>query len=257
MGLKFELMCLSWECEGQTIKVYDGFKSAYEDLGNYEECPECGEEFKITENHIFVRNVEGKIEKNLVDKKQEPYSRYKNFVEQIKDEGWKYVDDIQSYSLTQLSTDIIETHLLDKGHNGEILSIVCPSSPGHMITICSIDDSGINPIEFYNHSNLYKIPHFFSMTCSDDNGKELSPDVVIDVFKIDTNGKPKKLCSEQYGDMSQRKDGIFKRKEERYYFYESIKLCHSEMLSFIAQSPDIDIRHIKLFMKADFFEKEK
>lgn len=257
MDYKFELTCLSWECEGQTIKVYDGLKSAYEDLGNYEECPECGEEFKITENHIFVRNIKNTIEKNIENKKQEPYSRYKNFVEQINDEGWEYVDDIQSYSLTQLSTDIIVTHSLNNGCRGEILNIVCPSSPGHMITICSIDDSGINPIEFYNNSNLYKIPHFFSVTCTDDDGKELSPDVVIDIFKTDTNGKSKKLCSELYGDISQHKDGRFKRKEERYYFYESVKLCSSEMISFVAQSPDINIRCVKLFMRADLFKKEK
>jgi guanosine-3',5'-bis(diphosphate) 3'-pyrophosphohydrolase len=58
-------MCLSWECEGQTIKTYDGLKQTYEDLGNMEECPECGEEFKITENHIFVREASVEISKNL------------------------------------------------------------------------------------------------------------------------------------------------------------------------------------------------
>lgn len=42
MVLQFELMCFSWECAVHTIKVYDSLKSAYEDLGNYEECPECG-----------------------------------------------------------------------------------------------------------------------------------------------------------------------------------------------------------------------
>lgn len=65
MSYRFELMCLSWECEGQTIKVYDDMKHAYEDLGNIEECPECGEEFKITENHIFVKDAGVKIYKNL------------------------------------------------------------------------------------------------------------------------------------------------------------------------------------------------
>lgn len=65
MSYKFELMCLSWECEGHTIKVYENLKQAYEDLGNIEECPECGEEFKITENHIFVRGTGTEISRNL------------------------------------------------------------------------------------------------------------------------------------------------------------------------------------------------
>lgn len=65
MSYKFELTCLSWECEGQTIREYDGLKQAYEDLGNIEECPECGEMFKITENHIFVRGIGTKISMNI------------------------------------------------------------------------------------------------------------------------------------------------------------------------------------------------
>jgi guanosine-3',5'-bis(diphosphate) 3'-pyrophosphohydrolase len=65
MSYKFELTCLSWECEGQTIRTYDGLKQAYEDLGNIEECPECGEVFKITENHISVRGTGTEISKNL------------------------------------------------------------------------------------------------------------------------------------------------------------------------------------------------
>ena len=65
MSYKFELICLSWECEGQTIKAYSGMKQAYEDLENIEECPECGEIFKITENHISVRGTGTKISRNL------------------------------------------------------------------------------------------------------------------------------------------------------------------------------------------------
>ena len=57
MSYQFELMCLSRECQGLTIKVYDGLKDACQDLGNIEECPECAEEFEITESHIFVRRL--------------------------------------------------------------------------------------------------------------------------------------------------------------------------------------------------------
>jgi hypothetical protein len=68
MSYKFELTCLSWECEGQTIREYGGLKQAYEDLGNIDECPECGEIFKITENHISIRWVETQTQRQL----QEP-----------------------------------------------------------------------------------------------------------------------------------------------------------------------------------------
>ena len=62
MDYRFELICLSWDCEGQTIKVYDGLEQVCKDLGNIEECPECGQEFKITKNHIFVRKINETLE---------------------------------------------------------------------------------------------------------------------------------------------------------------------------------------------------
>ncbi len=93
------------------------------------------------------------------------------------------------------------------------------------------------------------------MTCTDNNGKELSSDVTIDIAKVQLNGEAKKLCSELYGDISQHIDGRFRRKEERYYFYTSIKLEDSERLSF-RTSPDIDIEKTKLFMRAGLFAKD-
>lgn len=72
MSYKFELICLSWECEGQTIREYRDLRQAYEDLENIEECPECGDIFKITENHISVRE----IPRNLRSL-QEPYITHK------------------------------------------------------------------------------------------------------------------------------------------------------------------------------------
>ena len=184
-----------------------------------------------------------------------PYSRYKNFVEQITKEGWNYIGDIQSYTLTHRNTNMTMTFFLEKGTYGTFLEIICPA-PNYMLIICGFDDAGIDPIDFYSHSNLYKIPHYFSMLCTDKNGKELSPDTIIDIVKVKTNGEPKKLCSEPYGDLSQSTDGRFRRKEERYYFYQSIKLENHERLSFRADSPDVDIEITKLFMKADLFMKE-
>lgn len=183
-----------------------------------------------------------------------PYSRYQNFVKQITEKEWNYVGDVQTYSLNNLSIDIVSTYYVGNGMYDTFLEITCPSSL-YMMTICGFDDAGINPIEFYSHSNLYKIPHFFSITCTDNSGKELSPDVDIDIVKVKQNGEVNKLCSELYGDLSQHTDGRFRRKEERYYFYESIKLEDHERLSFRINSPDIDITKTKLFMKADLFVK--
>lgn len=182
-----------------------------------------------------------------------PYSRYQNFVKQIKNEGWNYVGDVQSYSMNNLNRDIVSTYFLGKEMYGTFLDIMCPA-PYYKITICGFDDAGIDPMDFYSNSNLYTIPHFFSVTCTDKNGKELSSDITIDIAKVKPNGEAKKLCSELYGDISQHIDGRFRRKEERYYFYASIKLEDSERLSF-RTSPDIDIEKTKLFMKADLFAK--
>lgn len=182
------------------------------------------------------------------------YSRYQNYVKQIKNEGWNYVGDVQSYSMTNLSNNIVSTYFVGKGMYGTFLDIMCPA-PYYKITICGFDDAGIDPHQFYSHSNLYTIPHFFSITCTDNNGKELSSNISIDIAKVKLNGEAKKLCSELYGDISQHVDGRFRRKEERYYFYASIKLEDSERLSF-RTSPDIDIEKTKLFMKADLFAED-
>ena len=181
-----------------------------------------------------------------------PYSRYQNFVKQIIEKEWHYVGDI-SHFLNSLS-HFVATYYVGKSMYGTFLEIKCPSSL-YMITICGFDDAGINPIEFYSHSNLYKIPHFFSMTCTDNTGKELSPDAIIDIVKV-KNGESTILFSEPYGDLSQHIDGRFRRKEERYYFYTSIKLENSDRLSFRVRSPDIDINKTRLCMKADLFVKD-
>lgn len=230
--------------------------------------------FKEEEEHFMI-NLVKKIPKKSSEKPSpdpddiikdslricyKPYSRYKNFVAHITKEGWNYVGDMQSYALTH-ENNMVMTFPLERGMYGTFLEITCPA-PNYMLTVCGFDDAGIYPIDFYNHSNLYKIPHYFSMLCTDKNGKELSPDTIIDIAKVKTNGEPKKLCSEPYGDLSQNTnahkcaDGRFRRKEERYYFYQSIKLEDRERLSFQANSPDIDIEITKLFMKADLFGKE-
>ena len=181
-----------------------------------------------------------------------PYSRYQNFVKQITSEEWHYAGDMQTHSL---GNNMVSIYCVGKNMYGTFLDIMCPS-PLYMVTICGFDDAGIDPIEFYSHPNLYKIPHFFSITCSDDSGKELSPNITIDIAKMRQNGESKKLCSEPYGDLSQRTDGRFRRKEERYYFYASVKLEDHERLSFRANCPDIDIIKTNLSMKADLFYKE-
>lgn len=181
-----------------------------------------------------------------------PYSRYQNFVKQIKTEGWNYVGDMQTYSMNHLDSNIVSTYFVGKNMYGTFLDIRCPA-PYFKITICGFDDAGIDPSQFYSHSNFYTIPHFFSIICTDKNGKELSSNVTIDIAKVKPNGEIKKLCSEFYGDISQHTDGRFRRKEERYYFSASIKLEDTERLSF-RTNPDIDIEKTKLFMKADLFE---
>ncbi len=210
--------------------------------------------------------------KNIKNKKEpyyQSYSRYQNFVKQIKNEGWNYIGDIQKYN-----DNIIRTFSLEKGIYGLFLDIICPASS--IITICGFDDAGIDPIKFYGNPNLYSIPHFFSISCKDNNGRELSSNITVDIMKSkiedsiedsghyedsesDQNGSEfsgnyKKLYSEHYEDLSQYVDGRFRRKEERYYFYQSIKLIDSEKLSFYT-NPDIDIEKTNIFMRADLFSR--
>lgn len=210
---------------------------------------------------LFIKGEEEHSTMNMgrkmVEKpsKLQPYSRYENFVEQAKIDGWSYVGDMESYSLTHMSTNMVTTFPVKKGKCGIFLDIMCPS-PNHMLTVCGFDDAGIDPMDFYKHPNLYKIPHYLMMTCKDNSDNELSHDVVIDINTIDVSGEPTKLCSEPYGDLSHSVNGRFRRKEERYYFSNSIKLEDRERLSFRVNSPDIDIEITNLFMKADIFVRD-
>ncbi len=48
----FELACSSRICDGRTIQNYS--KEDDIPLGSFIECPECGEEFEVTKEHIWV-----------------------------------------------------------------------------------------------------------------------------------------------------------------------------------------------------------
>ena len=64
------------------------------------------------------------------------------------------------------------------------------------------------------------------------------------------------LYEEFYGDLCPTIDGKLKKKEERYYFAETIILQSGEKLVFNAYWPLIDITKIELLMMADLFIRE-
>ena len=74
--------------------------------------------------------------------------------------------------------------------------------------------------------------------------------------RIARNGNIEKLYEEFYGDLSPTIDGRLKKKEERYYFAETIVLQSGEKLVFHAYWPFTDIMKIELLMMADLFVKE-
>lgn len=50
--VNFEVACFSRTCEGRTIGKYSKLDDI--PLGSVIECPECGEEFEVTREHIWV-----------------------------------------------------------------------------------------------------------------------------------------------------------------------------------------------------------
>ena len=55
VNIRYEVMCLSRECQGRSIAKYKTKEEI--PIGKIIECPECGEEFEIEEKNIFSRII--------------------------------------------------------------------------------------------------------------------------------------------------------------------------------------------------------
>ncbi len=186
------------------------------------------------------------------------FDDYDDIVGDIEYLGWSRIYS-NPYPITINNIDIVSPKLVSADSSGVILELICP--PGRIIAICGVEESNIDTENFYNTPNLYSVPHFFTLRCTDSNGIELSPTAIISMSKVARddikNNWPDIYYQEFYGDLSPIIDGKLKKKEERYYFAKTIILQSGEKLIFRVHNTNIDISNIDLLMLSDLFKKDE
>lgn len=201
-----------------------------------------------------LENEEIEIEDDYIDQDELEYCDYSDIVDTIEESGWARISSAGLHPITHFDTDIIHTKQVKRNSYEDILEIICPQ--GKIITICGFNQEDIDKEDFFNSPNLYAIPHFFTLRLADDNNNDIPHTTIIGMSRIARNGDVEKLYEEFYGDLCPAIDGKLKKKEDRYYFAETIILQSGEKLVFHAYWPLIDIAKIELLMMADLFVKE-
>lgn len=172
---------------------------------------------------------------------------YDNFVNRMINNNWC----VNPLFLNKLSI-LVNTYKLNKNEKKSFLEIECPET--RIITICGL--SQCKDLNFFiMNPNLCDTPHNFSIECTNENGDELSDDCIIDIITKKPSGEFVLIDSIPYMDISLRKNGKLKEKQDRYYFKKSIILYSAESLIFKTIS-NIDITKVNLYAKADIFTKE-
>ncbi len=177
--------------------------------------------------------------------KTERQRRYADTIQDLKSEGF-YTEPI---TVTRLNTNLVTTSSVQKGITGRALDIRCPA--GRVMTICGFENSGVDPGDFAKAPHLYSIPHQFSIRCFSKDNVELSPYTAIRITKELPSMEIYRIDEVLYGDLSLTFLERFKRKEERYYFLNTVILFGEQCLRLLPVDPDIDIARTELFMKCD------
>jgi hypothetical protein len=179
---------------------------------------------------------------------------YENIVDTIEENGWYKVSGV-ACPITTLDTQIVFCKPAKANRCDTLLEIICP--PERIITMCGLNECCVDLEGFYDKPNVYQIPHFFTLMCTDVNGVELLQTTLISILKSTKDGEIEKCYEEFYGDLSPIIGGKLKRKEERYHFATTVILQGGEKLIFKVNNPGMDISKVDLLMLSDIFEKDE
>lgn len=201
-----------------------------------------------------LENEEIGTDDDYIDPDDLDYCEYGDIVDAIEESGWTCISSVGLSPIAHFDANIIHTKQVKRNSYEDILEIICP--PGNIIAICGFNQEDIDKEDFFNSPNLHTRPHFFTLRLADDNNNEIPCTTIIGMSRIARNGNVEKLYEEFYGDLCPAIDGKLKKKEDRYYFAETIILQSGEKLVFHAYWPLIDIAKIELLMMADVFVRE-
>jgi hypothetical protein len=175
---------------------------------------------------------------------------YSNFIRDRKNDDWL----VYPMTLTHYSESYVETYKVKKDTGGYILKIRCPPCK-NMISICGVDNSGVDPIDFAKTPYLYTIPHEFSVSCYDKDNNELPFDTLLSFVYDRPSDVVWPLDTVLYRDVSLKIGERYKRKDERYYFPRGRILFGGDLLYLQVIKSSIDIDRVELFMKCDYLTK--
>lgn len=214
-------------------------------------------------NNIIDDNMDNEIQKiveetdenisDYIDLDDLNFDDYEDIVNAIEENGWHVISDT-AYSITNFDMQIISQKTVGANHCST-LEIKCPSK--RIIGICGLNECNVDMDNFYNGPNTLQIPHFLSLMCTDVNGATIPQTTLISILKSPKDGVLETLYQEFYGDLSPVIDGKLKRKEERYYFTDTIILQDGEKLIFKISDPGIIVSKIDILMLSDLFAKDE
>lgn len=176
---------------------------------------------------------------------------YEEYLEERNKNGWSVEPKTLTHSVHHGFN--VETFKVEKGRMSRILGIECPER--HMIVICGVEHSRVDPKEFAKAPHLYTIPHEFSILCYDKDNNELPPETIILPEKVKPSTQIVPLEPVLYGDLSLNIGERFKRKEERYYFQKGIELYGGDWLFLNVVKSSMNIERVEFYMKCDFLQR--
>jgi hypothetical protein len=214
-------------------------------------------DINVAEDHIIDNDqIFEEVDENIsdyIDLDDLNFRDYEDIVDVIEENGWHVISDL-AYSITNFDTRIVSQKTVDTNHCST-LEIKCP--PKSIIGICGLDECGVDMDNFYNEPNTFQVPHFLSLICTDVNGVAIPQTTLVSILKSPKDGVLETLYQEFYGDLSPVIDGKLKKKEERYYFTNTIILQDGEKLIFKICDQGINVSKIDILMLSDLFEKDE
>ncbi len=148
---------------------------------------------------------------------------YGTFLEGMK-RGWVHEERKE---IREKDMDFISTFKVKKGSAGKVMELRCPESKA--VSICG-----------QSQADHQESPHFFTLRCFDESGREPSPDTRFNIKTIIAGGG-NPLSKVSYGSL------------KRCHFPEGIFLNNSTKLELEVIDPDIDVDRVEVAAELDVF----
>lgn len=186
-------------------------------------------------NKKEILNIRDIIENSFI----KDYPRY---IEHLERNGWTR----EILKIHECLSGLVIINSMSTGNEGTVIDIMCP--PGMIISIIGKNSLPVG----YRESD-----HSFELKLANSDGKEISQDTNIRIFKDTIFKKRIDVCSLQYRDVSMLNysdtPNMFKRYNELYRFDQGVELKGEDHLRIYVINPNINISMVKFNLGIDLW----